>query len=81
MVAALASRTPCSARRIFSGTFTSQCERDPESALMRYRARSYDPRIGRFVQRDPLIERRVTPPDNVSSILAASNGAIHAGIS
>ncbi len=31
----------------------SQRERDSESGLVHYRARSYDPRIGRFVQRDP----------------------------
>jgi len=33
---------------------SSQREQDPESALMHYRARSYDPRTGRFAQRDPL---------------------------
>jgi len=33
----------------------SQREQDPESALMHYRARSYDPRTGRFAQRDPIL--------------------------
>jgi len=37
----------------------SQRERDPESALMHYRARSYDPRTGRFQQKDPLPDERV----------------------
>jgi RHS repeat-associated protein len=31
----------------------AQRERDDESALMDYRARSYDPRLGRFVQTEP----------------------------
>ena len=33
-------------------------ERDDESGLMHFRARSYDPRTGRFIQRDPLLENR-----------------------
>lgn len=41
------------------GSFTSQRERDDESALMHYRARSYDPRTGRFLEKDPLREGRV----------------------
>jgi RHS repeat-associated protein len=39
-------------------TFTSQRERDDESSLMHYRARSYDPRTGRFIQQDPIIQNR-----------------------
>ncbi len=31
----------------------TQRERDDESSLMHYRARSYDPRLGRFMQREP----------------------------
>jgi len=42
--------------------FTSQREQDPESALMHYRARSYDPRTGRFVQKDPVLELKVKAP-------------------
>ncbi len=34
-------------------------ERDDESALMHYRARSYDPRTGRFLQKDPRQGNRV----------------------
>ncbi len=48
-VAAVQSRTRRRPR-----TFTSQRERDLESALMHYRARSYDPRTGRFLQPDPI---------------------------
>lgn len=44
------TRPPISRR-----TFTSQRESDPESALMHYRARSYDPRTGRFAQNEPLL--------------------------
>ena len=33
-------------------TFTSHRENDTESVLMHYRARSYDPRTGRFIQKD-----------------------------
>ncbi len=36
----------------------AQREKDVESSLMHYRARSYDPRIGRFIQKDPPVERR-----------------------
>ncbi len=32
----------------------TQRERDAESGLMHYRAREYDPRLGRFLQTDPL---------------------------
>lgn len=32
-------------------------ERDDESALMHFRARSYDPRLGRFIQMDPLLSK------------------------
>ncbi|MBI3097145.1 MAG: hypothetical protein HYY93_02700 [Planctomycetes bacterium] len=32
---------------------STQRENDPESGLMHYRARWYDPRTGRFGQRDP----------------------------
>jgi RHS repeat-associated protein len=38
--------------------FPSHRERDDESALMHYRARSYDPRVGRFVQKDPVLGGR-----------------------
>lgn len=38
--------------------FASQRERDDESQLMHFRARSYDPRLGRFVQREPILKRR-----------------------
>ncbi len=38
----------------------TQRERDDESALMHYRARGYDPRLGRFLQRDPLRRNRIS---------------------
>ncbi len=38
----------------------SQREKDSESGLMHYRARSYDPRIGRFLSKDPIRDRRPT---------------------
>ncbi len=50
-------RQPTSARLL-----TSQRETDTESALMHFRARSYDPRTGRFVERDPLLKNRVFDP-------------------
>lgn len=43
----------------FSCALSTQRERDDESALMHYRARSYDPRTGRFVQKDPLLSGRI----------------------
>jgi RHS repeat-associated protein len=43
----------------FPRSFPSHREADPESALLHYRARSYDPRVGRFIQRDPPIGFRV----------------------
>ncbi len=39
--------------------FTSQRENDDESALMHFRARSYDPRTGRFLERDPILTNLV----------------------
>lgn len=41
-----------------SHSFASQRENDPESALMHYRARSYDPRTGRFPAQDPILPER-----------------------
>lgn len=38
----------------------AQRERDPESSLMHFRARSYDSRTGRFQQRDPITSNRPT---------------------
>jgi RHS repeat-associated protein len=35
-------------------------ERDDESALIHFRARAYDPRLGRFVQKDPVLEIRAS---------------------
>jgi len=46
---------------------SSQRERDPESALMHYRARSYDPRIGGFIQRDPIVHLGVSRPFEYAS--------------
>ncbi len=54
-----ARRRPRSRPSISRRTFSAQRERDPESALMHYRARSYDPRTGRFLQRDPLHSGRL----------------------
>ncbi len=42
--------------------FSSQRENDGESATMHYRARSYDPRTGRFLERDPEQERKLSSP-------------------
>lgn len=39
-------------RRI-SHALSTQRERDDESKLMHYRARSYDLRLGRFIQKEP----------------------------
>jgi len=36
----------------------TQRENDSESGLMHYRARSYDPRLGRFLQNDPILGNR-----------------------
>ena len=44
-----ARRTPAR----FSRLFAAQRERNDESATMHYRARNYDPRIGRFLAKDP----------------------------
>jgi RHS repeat-associated protein len=38
----------------------TQRERDSESGVMHYRARFYDPRIGRFGGKDPILNRTVT---------------------
>ncbi len=54
MLLAPARPRPKTRRLEFSCALSTQRERDEESSLMHYRARSYDPRLGRFVQRDPL---------------------------
>jgi RHS repeat-associated protein len=36
----------------------TQRERDDESGLVHFRARSYDPRLGRFIQTDPALDGR-----------------------
>ena len=38
--------------------FPTQREKDDESGLLHYRARSYDPRTGRFVQSEALTSRK-----------------------
>jgi len=43
----------------FRQQFTTQCENDTESAMMQYRAGSYDPRTGRFLQKDPIVAKRI----------------------
>ena len=43
-------------------TFTAR-EFDPKTGLYRYRARSYDPLVGRFVQEDPLNLASIQLPD------------------
>ncbi len=40
--------------RDLSDLLPAQREKDSESSLMHYRARSFDPRIGRFIQKDPV---------------------------
>jgi RHS repeat-associated protein len=39
--------------------FPTHRERDDEGSLLDYRARSYDPRVGRFAQKDPIVEFRM----------------------
>ena len=41
-------------------TFTAR-EFDPETGLLHYRARSYDPMTGRFLQQDPILGFQVVP--------------------
>jgi RHS repeat-associated protein len=41
-------------------TFTGR-EYDPETGLYYYRARYYDPSLGRFLQEDPLLEKSLLP--------------------
>jgi RHS repeat-associated protein len=41
-------------------TFTGR-EYDPETGLYYYRARYYDPHLGRFLQEDPLLEKSLLP--------------------
>lgn len=48
-----------SRRRSSPRMLTSQRENDSESALMHFRARSLDPRTGRFLEKDPLRATRV----------------------
>lgn len=45
----------------------TQRERDDESSLMHFRARSYDPKLGRFVQKDPDTSR--TPREHYAYTL------------
>jgi RHS repeat-associated protein len=47
--------------------FPSLRERDDESSLMHFRARSYDPRLGRFVQKDPVVTQRVIDAYNYAT--------------
>jgi len=50
-------------------------EKDDESGLMHYRMRAYDPRVGRFVQRDPVapaLEHAVTAAQAARTRTAAS---------
>ncbi len=54
MVLAPARPKPKPSQSASRSAFSSQREADTESALMHYRARSYDPRTGRFIQKDPL---------------------------
>lgn len=69
MVAAhVAHRTQT--RLLARRSFASQRERDDESGLMHFRARSYDPRTGRFMQRDPVL---LTGPQTVMAYIYAEN--------
>ncbi len=45
-------------RAVVPRLLASQRENDGESALMHFRARSYDPRIGRWTESEPILERR-----------------------
>jgi hypothetical protein len=44
--------------RHHSDAFPAHREKDAESSLMHFRAMSYDPRTGRFVQNEPLPTRK-----------------------
>ncbi len=58
MARSCSSRRKSQAPHTCSRLLTSQRENDGESALMHFRARSYDPRIGRFSETDPVLRVR-----------------------
>jgi len=58
-----------------SYTFTGR-EYDPESGLYYYRARYYDPNIGRFLQEDP-IKGILKKPQSLNLYPYASNNPIN----
>lgn len=59
MLLAPASHRSSRRRSVSPRLFTSQRENDSESALMHYRARSYDPRTGRFIQSEGILSLRM----------------------
>src|SRR5437773_794433 len=54
MVAAVVTPERRSLQALSPGLFAAQREDDPESQTKYYRARSMDPRIGRFLEKDPV---------------------------